>query len=57
MAEGNDKNKVASERSDAFLDQRTTELLSQIKQEPVPDRLLELAVKLQQALNERENKS
>ncbi|AQZ53745.1 hypothetical protein [Martelella mediterranea] len=57
MARNNDKNKVSAERSDALLDSRTIELLSQIKQEPVPDRLLELAAKLQQALNEREDKS
>ncbi|MGV0912556.1 hypothetical protein [Martelella sp. FOR1707] len=57
MAESSDKHKVSEDHSEAFLDSRTTELLSQIKREPVPDRLLELAVKLQQALNERENKS
>tara|TARA_Y100000815_G_scaffold100090_1_gene88764 strand:- start:185 stop:358 length:174 start_codon:yes stop_codon:yes gene_type:complete len=57
MARNNDKNKVSAELSDALLDSRTIELLSQIKQEPVPDRLLELAAKLQQALNEREDKS
>tara|TARA_B100000614_G_C14198806_1_gene348896 strand:+ start:47 stop:271 length:225 start_codon:yes stop_codon:yes gene_type:complete len=56
MTKDNDKDLVSADRSDAFLDSKTSELLSQIKQEPIPDRLLELAMKLQQALNEREEK-
>ncbi|MCD1632578.1 hypothetical protein K7H91_02275 [Martelella mediterranea] len=56
MTKDNDKDLVSADHSDAFLDSKTSELLSQIKQEPIPDRLLELAMKLQQALNERESK-
>ncbi|WP_158498667.1 hypothetical protein [Martelella endophytica] len=56
MAEDGNNSLGAAKDPESKLDRKTTELLSQIKQEPIPDRLLELAMKLQQALNERETK-
>ncbi|QQM32785.1 hypothetical protein JET14_10550 [Martelella lutilitoris] len=57
MAKDNDKDAEVARSTDAYLDRKTAELLSEIKQEPIPDRLLELALKLQQSLKEREDKA
>ncbi|PRX10095.1 UNVERIFIED_ORG: hypothetical protein BCL66_105281 [Martelella mediterranea] len=57
MAKDNDKDAGVARSADAYLDRKTAELLSEIKQEPIPDRLLELALKLQQSLKEREDKA
>lgn len=57
MAKDNGKDTGAARSADAYLDRKTAELLSEIKQEPIPDRLLELALKLQQSLKEREDKA
>ncbi|MEO1987175.1 MAG: hypothetical protein ABGX47_11080 [Martelella sp.] len=45
-----------NESDNRDLDRKTAELLARIKSEPVPDRLLKLALQLQDALNEKEKK-